>query len=69
MNTKRIKLASIFTVVLTAAVLLLVWPAANASARSVLPDDVMVRALQSAGMRGVDVRHCDILAGIMSETG
>jgi len=42
MNTKRIKLASIFTVVLTAAVLLFMWPPVNAAARSVLPEEVVV---------------------------
>jgi len=42
MNTKRMNLASIFTVVLLTAVLLFVWPPVNASARSVLPDDVVV---------------------------
>jgi hypothetical protein len=42
MNTKRNKVASIFTVVLLTAVLLFVWPPENASARSVLPDEVVV---------------------------
>jgi len=42
MNTKRIKLASIFTVVLLTALLSFVWAPVNASARSVLPDEVVV---------------------------
>ena len=42
MNTKRNKLASIFTVVLLTAVLLMVWTPMNASARSVLPEGVVV---------------------------
>jgi hypothetical protein len=42
MNTKSNRLISIFTVVLTAAVFLLGWPSTNVSARSVLPEEIVV---------------------------
>ena len=42
MNIKRDKLAWIFTVVFTAAVLVLVMSPASASARSVLPEEVVI---------------------------
>ena len=42
MNTRRDKISSIFTVVLTAAVLLLVMSPVSASARSILPEGIVV---------------------------